>query len=193
MSQPQCGQKGAHTSVPQSLCKLPAVEGKDLGNHPSPVQHLLGRNLRLGLAGEQAGRGTGEARGRQLEQSGRGTVSGWGQADGQCPPWPGAWAHLCWPGWPPAPGPQVPSSPGSWMRTRPWTSSSWNSEGGPWDWHLALAWLVSWAPRCGVPSPSHSALRLGLVPHQSGRGVDRRKSGGSDWHGGVRLAGGAQG
>lgn len=34
------------------------------------------------MAGEQAGRGTGEARGRQLEQAGRGPVSGWGQVSG---------------------------------------------------------------------------------------------------------------
>lgn len=67
------------------------------------------------------------------------------------------------------------------MRTRPWTSYSWNSAGGPWDWPLALAQLVSWAPRGGMPSPSHSALRLGLVPHKAGRGVDRWKSGESDW------------
>lgn len=169
-----------HTHVPRVYCKLPAVEERTWGTTRLQFSTCSGRNLRLGLAGEQAGRGTGEAGKTAGSQAGA-RCPGWGQADGQVPPWPGAWAHLCWPRLATSPRASGASSPGSWMRTRPWTIF-WNSEGGPWDWHLALAWLVSWAQVASVPSPSHSALRLGLVPHQSGKGVDRPwKSGGSDW------------
>lgn len=50
-----------HTRLYLSLCKLPAVEGKDLGNHLSPAQHLLGRKLRLGLGGSGQGEEWGKA------------------------------------------------------------------------------------------------------------------------------------
>ena len=81
VSTPVWAERGTHICTPESV-QTPSCGGKGPGEPPSPAQYPLGRNLRLGLAGEQAGRGSGEARGRQLEQAGRGPVSGWGQVSG---------------------------------------------------------------------------------------------------------------
>lgn len=80
---PSVGREGVHLDMHShlypSLCKLPAVEGKDLGNHLSPAQHLLGRNLRLGLwAGGQGEEWERRGEGNLSRQAG-GPVSGWGQ------------------------------------------------------------------------------------------------------------------